>query len=89
MFPVRQNDWIFCLTVISLSWIAIPAVGKVAEDPNQDLNFILILIDDLGWSDLGCYGSKYYETPNIDRLADEGLRFTDAYGVTKALLREP
>jgi arylsulfatase A-like enzyme len=42
-------------------------------------NFILILIDDMGWRDLGCYGSPTYLTPNIDRLASEGLRFTDAY----------
>lgn len=42
-------------------------------------NIILILIDDLGWRDLGCYGSTFYETPNLDRLAQEGMRFTDAY----------
>lgn len=42
-------------------------------------NIILILIDDLGWRDLGCYGSPFYETPNLDRLAQEGMRFTDAY----------
>jgi len=42
-------------------------------------NFVFILVDDLGWIDTGCYGSKYYETPNIDRLAAEGMRFTDAY----------
>jgi arylsulfatase A-like enzyme len=42
-------------------------------------NFIFILADDLGYTDLGCYGSKYYETPNIDRLAAEGVRFTDAH----------
>lgn len=42
-------------------------------------NIILINVDDLGWTDLGCYGSKYYETPHIDRLAAEGMRFTDAY----------
>jgi len=42
-------------------------------------NIIFILIDDLGWRDLGCYGSKFYETPNLDRLAEEGMRFTDAY----------
>ncbi|UCG49767.1 MAG: sulfatase, partial [Phycisphaerales bacterium] len=35
--------------------------------------------DDLGWMDTGCYGSTYFETPNIDRLASEGMRFTDAY----------
>jgi arylsulfatase A-like enzyme len=42
-------------------------------------NVVLILIDDLGWKDLGCYGSTYYRTPHIDRLASGGLRFTDGY----------
>ena len=42
-------------------------------------NVVFFLIDDLGWRDLGCYGSDYYKTPNIDRLAKEGVRFTDAY----------
>ena len=42
-------------------------------------NFVLILMDDLGWKDVGCCGSEYYETPHIDRLAAEGMRFTQAY----------
>lgn len=42
-------------------------------------NIIIILADDLGWADLGCYGSTFYETPNLDRLAAEGIRFTHAY----------
>ena len=42
-------------------------------------NVVLILIDDLGWKDLGCYGSTYYRTPHINRLASEGMRFTDGY----------
>jgi arylsulfatase A-like enzyme len=42
-------------------------------------NIIFVLIDDMGWKDLVCYGSPFYETPNIDRLAKEGMRFTDAY----------
>ncbi len=42
-------------------------------------NFVFILIDDLGWADVGCFGSTYYQTPNIDRLAAQGMRFTDAY----------
>lgn len=42
-------------------------------------NILFILIDDLGWRDISCYGSEFYETPNIDRLATQGMRFTDAY----------
>ena len=42
-------------------------------------NFIFILIDDLGWKDLGCYGSEFYQTPNLNQLNAEGVCFTDAY----------
>ena len=42
-------------------------------------NIIFFLIDDWGWTDAGCCGSKFYETPNIDRLAREGMRFTQGY----------
>ena len=47
--------------------------------PNTPPNIVLIYADDLGWRDLSVQGSAYYETPNIDRLAEEGMRFTDAY----------
>ncbi len=46
---------------------------------NRRPNVIFILADDLGWTDLGCYGSKLYRTPNIDRMAQQGVRFTNAY----------
>ena len=42
-------------------------------------NIVMFLIDDLGWNDFGCYGSKFYQTPTIDRLARSGILFTDAY----------
>ena len=42
-------------------------------------NFVIILADDLGRNDLECYGNQYFKTPNLDRLALEGARFTDAY----------
>lgn len=42
-------------------------------------NILFMLIDDLGCRDLGCYGSSFYETPNLDRLAEQGMLFTDAY----------
>ena len=53
--------------------------SRIANKPNRKLNFIFFLIDDLGWTDVGCYGSSFYETPNIDKLASEGMRFTEAY----------
>jgi arylsulfatase A len=42
-------------------------------------NVVFFLVDDLGWTDLGCYGSRFYETPHVDQLAREGVRFTQAY----------
>ena len=42
-------------------------------------NIIFIMIDDMGWRDAGFMGSRYYETPNIDKLASEGMVFTNAY----------
>ena len=51
------------------------SVAAAQERPNV----VLILADDLGWTQLGSYGGQAYRTPNIDRLAGEGLRFTDAY----------
>ena len=42
-------------------------------------NVVLILADDLGWTDLSCYGSDLHETPNLDELAKKGMRFTQAY----------
>ena len=63
--------------------LAVPGCAGIASQaengPKKKLNFVFILIDDLGWTDLGCYGSSFYETPNIDRLASEGMRFTEAY----------
>jgi len=42
-------------------------------------NFIVVLVDDLGWKDWGCYGHPYHETPNLDKLAADSVRFTQAY----------
>ena len=46
---------------------------------NDRPNVVFFLVDDLGWADLGCYGSTLHETPHIDRLAASGMRFTDAH----------
>ncbi len=57
------------------------AAGKrdTAESSAVKPNIIFIMADDMGYADLGCYGQKHIQTPNIDRLAEEGMRFTDCY----------
>ena len=55
------------------------AADNQDSPPRRRPNVIFILADDLGWSDAGCYGSGYHETRNIDKLASQGMRFTDAY----------
>jgi arylsulfatase A len=53
---------------------------RAAERPaTPKPNIVFILTDDLGWAELGCYGNTFNETPNLDRLAREGMRFTQAY----------
>ena len=52
---------------------------KNSKKSDSPPNVLFILVDDLGWKDLSCYGSSFYETPNIDRLADMGFRFSQAY----------
>ena len=47
--------------------------------PNEKTNIVFIMVDDMGWKDVGFMGSNYYETPNIDKLADQGIVFTNAY----------
>jgi len=68
---------VFALCVLMLLAPAV-AAGAAGKEPART-NVVLILIDDLGWTDVGCYGSRYYETPNIDRLASDGMRFTNGY----------
>lgn len=54
---------------------ALCTIATAAERPNV----VVFLIDDLGWTDPGCYGNTFHETPHIDRLAKEGMRFTNGY----------
>lgn len=54
-------------------------LGVVAQQTQTPPNIIYIMCDDMGYSDLGCYGQVYISTPNIDRMAAEGIRFTQAY----------
>ncbi len=58
--------------------VVLALTGPAVADTERP-NFVFFLVDDLGWGDLGCYGSKFHETPNLDRLASEGMRFTNGY----------
>lgn len=64
---------------LGVASLALPARGVVQSPSTRKPNLVFILVDDMGWTDAGCYGSSFYETPNIDRLAAQGVRFTDAY----------
>jgi arylsulfatase A len=73
---VAGQGWLgICLLAMCLS---IPPC-RAAENEQAKPNLILILCDDLGYGDLGCYGNKVIRTPNLDRLAGQGVRFTDFY----------
>jgi len=66
---------------VGAAMFALPSCASARRRGNAKdrPNFVFFLIDDLGWTDVGCFGSSFYETPNIDRLAAQGMRFTDAY----------
>lgn len=66
------------LLVCTLSFFA-HSTFTHAEEAADGPNIVFILVDDMGWKDLGCYGSTFYETPHIDKLAESGVRFTNAY----------
>ena len=71
---------IFSVTLLSVSHLLAASAESPTPPPSSRRpNVVFILADDLGWRDLGVYGSTYHETPNIDRLAARGLRFTQAY----------
>jgi arylsulfatase A-like enzyme len=66
------------MKITKLLLIFLMLYGTLAAQ-NRPQNVLFILVDDFGYKDLGCYGSTFYETPNIDKLAKSGTRFTDAY----------
>ena len=80
---MQSSPW--CLSdmkkiVILIVFLAgLTAADTDAQQAKAKPNIILFLIDDLSWADLGITGSKYYETPHLDKLASEGVFFTDAY----------
>lgn len=79
LFKLRANYLFTGLPVGALLILHVCSVSTFAADNQQKPNVLFILVDDLGWSDLSFMGSRGYETPNIDRLASEGMVFTDFY----------
>lgn len=63
------------ILVLALVLTGHPPLSTAAERPNV----VFFLVDDLGWRDVGCYGSRFYDTPKIDQFAEESVRFTQAY----------
>jgi arylsulfatase A-like enzyme len=65
--------------LLAVAVLSLTAAALRAADPPRPPNVVVILADDLGWTDLACYGSDLHETPHLDRLARDGVRFTQAY----------
>lgn len=74
---MRGSTFGACLSVL----LMIGTAARAAEPPKPVAkpNIVFILIDDMGWTDVGCMGSTFFETPNVDRLASQGMKFTSAY----------
>ena len=76
---IRMDRWIGCLLMVCFILAGLLGTPTGAAPATGRPNIVLILADDLGWTDLSGYGSDFYETPHIDRLARDGMRFTQAY----------
>ena len=86
--PKRKQIHLCVFAVVTITaWLAYPlrATAGEAQRPNNETprpNIVLIMCDDMGFSDIGCYGGEI-RTPNLDRMADEGMRFTQFYNCAK------
>lgn len=75
-----KNRRQFCSQMAGMAGLAMaPDALRAAANLPRRPNIVLFLIDDMGWGDLGCYGEAFHETPNIDSLSRESMRFTNAY----------
>ena len=74
-----KTPFVLAIAILSLSTFAANLLRGQTQEKKKSPNIVLIMADDLGWKDLRCYGNDKLDTPNLDRLAKQGLRFTDAY----------
>jgi arylsulfatase A-like enzyme len=70
--------WTIPIGLVVLTFAASCVFGAQGI-PAARLNIVFILVDDMGWADGGCFGSKFYQTPQMDALAKQSVRFTQAY----------
>lgn len=75
---LKPHTFALALFGLAIVWLGPALEAATAERPN----IIMVLTDDQGWMDSGVYGSKYYQTPHMDRLAGKGVRFTNAYSAS-------
>ncbi len=76
---MRVSTRLLVVAGLALGLIGGRWAQAAAGTPPKRPNIVFVLADDLGWSDLACYGSTVHETPNLDRFAQRCVRFTDAY----------
>ncbi len=74
------------LSALGCALLVLTGIASAAPAPTSPPNIILIFCDDLGYGDLGCYGAKDIPTPNLDRMAAEGVRFTDFYAAASVCM---
>lgn len=68
------------VAVLAVLWCcSFDRIVNAAENASRPPNIVFLLADDLGWTGLRCFGSDFYETPNLDRFAESAMKFTDAY----------
>lgn len=70
---IQRNLWLVCVVAVGM------VAGNLVSASDKPPNIVLFFVDDLGWSDLGFSGSSFYESPHVDRLAKDGVVFTNAY----------
>jgi len=66
---------LFIIALVNTVFVSQVLANRNSSKPNV----VIVVIDDMGWEQLGCYGSSFYKSPNIDKLAESGVRFTNAY----------
>ena len=70
---------VFCSIIAAVSAVSADGIIAKSQATEQKPNILFVLIDDMGWADMTCYGHAFHETPRLDQLASQGIRFADFY----------